>query len=380
MALRITRSTDPIEVKRIITNIYSPPGLGKTTLACTAEKPLLFDFDGGSHRAKNRPDTVLVEKWEDVVYLTASDFAPYKTAIIDTAGRALDVLTPTILKMDPKFGRKSGALSLQGFGELRSTFLTWLNLLKSFGLDVITVCHSDEQKRGDDMVERLDVQGGSKQEIYKSADQMGRIYLENGKRVLNFDPSDVAFGKNPGELPPLDVPDYRQVPDFMAQVLVRVKAKLNELTTAQAAASAAQAEWKAKFEAATTADDFTALMDPVRTADESIRASIRPLLVQVAKAKGFHVSADKTKFEAIPGSAPSAEKEQAAPKADSPAGTQPASPESSGSSTQPEAPSSATEKEDSGDAPTAAELAAADSAKSAQAELPVTKKPRGRAA
>lgn len=381
MALKIIKATDPIHVSRVILNLYSEPGLGKTTLACTAEKPLLFDFDGGSHRAKNRPETVRVERWDDVVNMEASDFAGVKTVIVDTAGRALDILTPAIIRLDPKFGRKSGALSLQGYGELRSTFLGWLNMLKSYGLDVVTVCHSEEQKRGDEVITRLDVQGGSKQEIYKSADAMGRLYLENNKRILNFSPTDVAFGKNPGELPPLDVPDYRTTPDFLSQVIASIKSKLNELTAAQAAAAAAQGEWKGKFEAALTADDFTALMDPVRNADKSISDSIRPLMIQIAKGKGFTVSKDRTKFEPIPGAAPAAglgesPKAGAAPSGE-PSSVQTAAeakPSSSDAGATAEAAGAAEYK---GDAPTAAELAAD---KPAQAELPTAKKSKGKAA
>lgn len=384
MALKIIRATEPIAVTRLITTLYSQPGLGKTTLACTAEKPILFDFDGGSHRAKNRPETVRVERWDDVVNMEASDFVGFKTAIVDTAGRALDILTPTIVKMDPKFGRKSGALTIQGFGELKSTFLTWLNTLKGFGLDVILVCHMEEQKKGDDVIERLDVQGGSKQELFKSADQMGRIYMENGQRIIKFDPSEVAFGKNPGELPPLPVPDYRTTPDFFAQVTARVKAKLNELTAAQAAAAAFQADWKAKFDAAATPEDFTALMDPVRALDAATAVVIRPMMIQAAKAKGFTVSADKTKFEPIHAPAAAVPKDEVKPSSSaSPATT---AGESTSSSSPPAASAggtasteSAKPAEDPGDAPTAKEMAEAEQAKG-QTELAPAKKSKGKAA
>jgi hypothetical protein len=54
------------------------------------------------------------------------------------------------------------------------------------------------------------VQGGSKGEIYKAADAMGRLVMVNGKLLLRFSPSDAAFGKNPGQLPVLDVPHFDQ--------------------------------------------------------------------------------------------------------------------------------------------------------------------------
>src|SRR5690349_4129126 len=115
MTLRITRAADPILVDRLNLVIYAPPGLGKTSLAFTAGAPLLLDFDGGSHRAVNRKDTVQVGAWSDVSAITAEDLAPFKTVIVDTAGRALDAITADIIKTDPK-GHKNGALTLPGYG------------------------------------------------------------------------------------------------------------------------------------------------------------------------------------------------------------------------------------------------------------------------
>ena len=92
MALKITRAADPIKVERLNVVIYAPPGIGKTSLAFTAEAPLLLDFDNGSHRAAGRKDVVRVENWTDVVGITAEDLAPYSTVVVDTAGRALDAI------------------------------------------------------------------------------------------------------------------------------------------------------------------------------------------------------------------------------------------------------------------------------------------------
>jgi hypothetical protein len=140
--------------------------------------------------------------------------------VIDTAGRALDELSVSIIRENPKMGR-GGALTLQGYGELKSRFTGWLKLMRSFGLDVVLVVHADEQRKGDELIERLDIQGGSKNEIYKSSDVMGRICWQDSKRVLNFSPTDTAFGKNPAQLPPLDVPHYAQEPTFLGDVLAR---------------------------------------------------------------------------------------------------------------------------------------------------------------
>src|SRR5690606_33089786 len=132
----------------------------------------------------NRKDSVRVNAWSDVTDIAEKDLADYDTVIVDTAGRALDSLSSDIIRNNPKLGR-GGALTLQGYGELKSRFVSFLKLVNGFGKDVILIAHSDEQRNGDDLIERLDVQGGSKGEIYKAADAMGRISIKDGKRWLN---------------------------------------------------------------------------------------------------------------------------------------------------------------------------------------------------
>jgi len=284
--LKITKSSQPIEVKTLVVVVYSPPGLGKTSMGFTAEKPLLLDFDKGSHRVKNRRDVVLIDAWSDITAMTADDFAGYSTVVVDTAGRALDVLSADIIKGNPKMGR-GGALSLQGYGELKSKFTAWVKHVRSFGIDVVLIAHSDEQRNGDETVERLDVQGGSKGEIYKSADVMGRIYLTNGRRTLNLSPTDTAFGKNPGQLPALDVPDYSVTPDFLATVIAQTKAALNTLSEEQAKAAAAMTEWSERIAKTATVEDFNALITPTKDADEAVRANVKRLLLKVGKDHGL---------------------------------------------------------------------------------------------
>ncbi len=169
MALRITKSTEPITVEQLVLCVYSPPGVGKSSLAFTAEKPLMLDFDGGAYRAGNRGDIVAVNSWSDAASITRVDLAGYKTLVIDTAGRALDSLTSDIIQSNPKMGRSGGALTLAGYGELKSRFISFTKLVRSFGLDIVLLAHSDEQRgNGDDLIERIDVQGGSSAQIIAS--------------------------------------------------------------------------------------------------------------------------------------------------------------------------------------------------------------------
>jgi hypothetical protein len=270
MALKIIKSTDAIKVERINLCIYGPPGIGKTSVAFTAESPLLLDFDNGAHRAANRQDTVRVQSWGDVAEFSADDLESYKTVVVDTAGRALDILTQDIIRRNPKAGR-GGALTLQGYGTLKAEFVAWLKMINGFGKDVILVAHMDEQRNGDDIIERLDVQGGSKGEIYKAADAMGRMSIRDGRRTLNFSPTDAAFGKNPGQLEPLSIPHPDKSPQFLAGVIGEIKGKLNSLTEDQAKAQKEIADWVALIADLVTPDDFNSHLEAVKKSTKAVQ-------------------------------------------------------------------------------------------------------------
>lgn len=295
MPLRITKASEPITVERLNVVIYAPPGIGKSSLAFTADAPLLLDFDNGAHRAANRKDTVRVASWAEAANITEEDLAPYRTVIVDTAGRALDQLTADIIRTDPK-GHKNGALTLPGYGVLKNRFGQFLKLLNSFGKDVVLIAHMDEQRNGDDIIERLDVQGGSKGEIYKAADAMGRIVMENGQRWLKFSPADAAFGKNPGQLEPLKIPHFTDpaFDGFLGHVIQQTKAKLNELTEEQRAATEEQAWFRETLPKITDANGINALVERAKGAGTAAKTMLHKRAEELglafdAKAKAYAV-------------------------------------------------------------------------------------------
>ncbi len=293
MPLKITKAADPIEVKQIAVCIYAPPGVGKTSTGFTAAAPLLLDFDHGAYRSQFRKDTVQIATWADVESITADDLAQYKTVVVDTAGRALDALTQSIIAGNPKMGR-GGALTLQGYGDLKAKFVAWLKQLHACGKDVVLLAHMDEQRNGDETIERLDVQGGSKGEIYKVADAMARIQIVSGARMLNFNPSDVAYGKNPAQLEVLKVPNFGAEPDFLGKVIAQIKAKLNEAGTEALAEQAKLNEWRESFAALDTAEAFD--QEAAELTKKKAEPKIKGLLLAAAEKKGFTFDKKAKKF------------------------------------------------------------------------------------
>lgn len=338
--LKIRSAADPIEVKQLVIAIYAQPGVGKTTLSFSAEAPLLLDFDQGAHRAPNRGDSVGVQKWADVSAITDDDLAPYSTVVVDTAGRALDTLTASIIAKDAKAG-SGGVLSQQGWGKLKGEFGAWMKSLKQAGKDVILIAHMSEKQQGDDMIERLDVQGGSKDEIYKSADAMGRILLKphpepgnKAQRWLHFDPTDTAYGKNPGRLPPVLIPDPI-TPDFFATVIRSIKDALNAETEAQRERAALIRSWMERLAGFTTAEHFNAAMPEVK----ALPRPVQKIVADAGRRAGLVYDAEAAAWKA----APAPEQEAASDAVDGPA--------AAGAPTGPEEAAPAVDARSGGEAP-----------------------------
>ena len=291
--LKIIPATDPITVETIVLTLYAPPGVGKTSLAFSAADPLLLDTDQGAYRSAFRKDAADAKDWNDIASISAADVKPYKTLVLDTAGRALDLLSTDIIRSNPKHGR-GGALTLQGYGELKTRFAAYLNLMRSFGLDIILVAHSDEKQNGDEIIERIDMQGSSKQEVYKSSDAMAKLAVRQGKRVLTFSPTDTQFGKDPAGIGAIEVPDLSDEPLFLASVIQRIKDTLNALSEEQmeAAEKAAKraTEWAKSIGKAKTPEDFTALVGEAESKAEKKK------LLEAAQGAGFEWSNSETAF------------------------------------------------------------------------------------
>lgn len=239
MALNIVTSMQPLNVENIITFIYGDPGIWKTSLAFTAKNPILFDFDKGAYRASNRKDTVQIGSWQEVATFTAQDLANYDTIIIDTAGRALDMIIDS-LKIDSRNTTRGGQLSMQGYGKLGGIFTDWLKMLRGMGKDIVLLAHASEDKDGDNVIKRPDMVGGSKKEAYKIADMMAYMTTQQSQngdiKVLNFMPSSTYLAKDSGQIGNVQIVPMKDSPNQLANIIQATKDHINSLSAEAAKA------------------------------------------------------------------------------------------------------------------------------------------------
>lgn len=263
MALNIVTSVQPLNVHNIIALIYGDPGIWKTSLAFTADKPLLFDFDKGAYRAYNRKDSVQIANWYEVAKFSAKELEPYNTIIIDTAGRALDMIADS-LKGDSRNTRKDGQLSQQGYGSLAGIFNNWLKMLRSMGKDIVLLAHTAEDKNGEDIIKRPDMVGSSKREVYKIADIMGYMTTQNSRdgsiTALNFVPHVSYLAKNSGNIGNVVIAPMIDAPNQMADMIQATKNHINSMSSEAAQAHQDLSNVRTALLSAENAKDFNNLV------------------------------------------------------------------------------------------------------------------------
>lgn len=190
--------TIPQTVKMII---YGQAGMGKTTFALSAPKPLLLDFDNGVKRVNsdhlNGVDIVQVSSWQDVQALFNEDLSAYETIVVDTIGKMMDfIIAYKCGSRQPQVREWSG---------INQEFNWFTRSLSMLNKNIVFVAHRDTRKEGDDTVFVPALREKSYNQIVTDVDLLGymEMRLVNGKiqRTITFDPTARNDGKNTCNLP-----------------------------------------------------------------------------------------------------------------------------------------------------------------------------------
>jgi hypothetical protein len=294
--MRIIKGTDAIPVEHPVFLIFGQPGICKTSLGYSCKDPLLRDYDRGAHRAANRRDTLLIESWADVVESNSAEaLAPYGSVVEDTVGRCLDLITADIAATDPKKA-PGGNLSQQGWGVLKNRFRQHVASLRVLGKDVLLVAHDKEDKDGDTRVVRPDIVGGSFGEVMKVADFVGYCYMSGRDRVLDFNPTDRWIGKNPAGWAPFKVPPVEKAQNFMADLFMKGREALGQISAASAAVASQVDEWRTQIETFTKAEECNRAIPQIKALSAVVAPQVSKLLLDHATAKGIVFDKGKKAF------------------------------------------------------------------------------------
>lgn len=198
--MSLIRTSTELELPRTIKMlVYGQAGMGKSTLALSAPKPLLLDFDGGVKRINNAHlqgvGIVQINSWIEATQVLNEDLSAFETIVIDTIGKMMDYITDHVTK-----GR---APQLKDWNPINQEFTTFTRKLSSLNKNIIFVGHRDTRKEGDDTVFIPALREKNYNAIVTELDLLGYIEAKDRARTITFDPTSRNDGKNTCNLPPV---------------------------------------------------------------------------------------------------------------------------------------------------------------------------------
>jgi hypothetical protein len=193
--------------------LYGKPGATKSTTACSAPNPLLIDVDRGITRihAPSRPEAFIQpQTYQELLDDISGNLSEYKTIIVDTLGRLLELMTAHALKVNPKLLQSDGTLTQKGWGWLGNEFHSFANRIRSLNKNVVYVAHAVEEQDGEQKVYRIDAGGKAKKEIFKDMDLVGFVEIQGNKPMINFGFSERYYTKNS-----IGITDFESLPNVL---------------------------------------------------------------------------------------------------------------------------------------------------------------------
>ncbi len=201
----IKRSSEISISQNIKLMVYGQAGMGKTTFALSAPKPLLLDFDNGVKRVNtshldDNVGIVQISSWVDIMNLLnyqKNDLMPFETIVVDTIGKMIDYIIQYRCN-----GRNP---QIQDWGTINNDFKWFTSSLSSLNKNIVFVAHRDTRKEGDNTVYIPALREKNYNNIVTDLDLLGYLEMrnENGQqiRAITFDPTSRNDGKNTCQLP-----------------------------------------------------------------------------------------------------------------------------------------------------------------------------------
>lgn len=287
--------------KKLFILIAGVPGIGKTTLALSAPKPLLIDLDDGVSRVQPqyRSDTDVVSSFAELeADLKTADLTPYETIVIDTGGKLLEWLKPVVIAEDPKNGRRDGELSLQGYGAVKRKFSQFVKQIRNLGKHLVMVFHAQEVALDGDVTGlRIRCEGRAKDEVWDDVDIGGFIEYRNGKRTIGFTNCDRYYAKGTYgihgiyEIPELE----RGVKNtFLTDMIKNVLKGLNSEAKEVGDYEAVMAEFQPIIDKADNPDSLTEAMIAIGKAKHYLTSKTELKSALLARAKALGIRYDKS--------------------------------------------------------------------------------------
>lgn len=290
--------------KKIRMLIAGYPGIGKSTLALSAPRPLHIDVDFGIDRIEPRYRKPYIqpksydEILEDLTPLNVKDF---DTLVFDTGGKLISLMSQWAIKKDVKYGQRDGSLSLKGYGFIGREFQRLMDYC-FYELDkhIVVVFHAIEEKDGDNTRLRIKVEGQTKNNVWEPMDLGGFVEIQGNNRTIGFSNCERYFAKGTRGIHGVwQVPELG--PDKPNDFLTRLFAQYNALSAAEVAQNAeeqeayeaAMAEGREIVAGITDAESANAAMSKIKAVNHALTSKKEVNAAFNAKIKELGLFYDK---------------------------------------------------------------------------------------
>lgn len=285
--------------KKVRMLIAGFPGIGKTTLALSAPKPLYIDVDLSAERI-NREVLNMAEGVtqprdykelrqdlgigcaETDLNAVKTTLSAYQTIVVDTGGKLLTIMGQYGRSIEPKYGQRDGSLSLKGYGWLGKEFQRFLDhCIYQLDKHIVIVFHTIEEKDGDDTKLRIKAEGSSKNSVWEIMDLGGFMEMRGAQRTIGFSNCERYFAKGTrgihGVYP---IPELTEnTPnDFLTKLFAKYNAisakEAEQAAEQQKAYEAAMAEGRAIIESVTDVDTANAAMPKLKQISHALTSAL----------------------------------------------------------------------------------------------------------
>ena len=290
--------------KKIRMLIAGYPGIGKSTLALSAPRPLHIDVDFGIDRIepRYRKPYIQPKSYDEILEdLTPINVQDFDTLVFDTGGKLISLMSQWAIKKDVKYGQRDGSLSLKGYGFIGREFQRLMDYC-FYELDkhIVVVFHAIEEKDGDNTRLRIKVEGQTKNNVWEPMDLGGFVEIYGNDRTIGFSNCERYFAKGTRGIHGVwQVPELG--PDKPNDFLTRLFAQYNALSAAEVAQNAeeqeayeaAMAEGREIVAGITDADSANAAMSKIKAVNHALTSKKEVNAAFNAKIKELGLFYDK---------------------------------------------------------------------------------------
>ena len=299
MSLRVNRSTDRILVEHPIFLIVGLPGVCKSSLSYSADKPVSLNFDSESAQARaiNRGDSINILTVEDLVELEQNGHPLINeatTIIEDTVGSCIELIKAAVLQ-NPKCGT-AGRPNWTGWAAIQQRYKNLHYKFKTAGKNQLLIAHAKEREQDNVTFYRPQIDGGARDFVIQQADFVAFLHIVGKERILDFNPTESWHGKNPGQWPPLVVPPPEKARTFLSELMQKGREELGRISEASAAVAQVIETWKATIASYTKVEQFNSAIPEIKKLTQVQNVQVKKLMMDRAKELNITFDAEKVLF------------------------------------------------------------------------------------